>query len=87
MTPTIITESGVLGDRAVADLRKAGYCVVRASDANKVREFYPVNFENATTRAKLKTIEYFMGGGGAHCITRDNLNHAYIEFLKKEGAF
>lgn len=87
MIPTIIAQRTALTDTAVGELRKAGYFVVRVDDISKVQEFTPKGFEGASIRAKIKTLDYHMGGGGSYSLTQNDLNSTYIQFLKQEGGF
>lgn len=86
MSNVLILAKGVLGDRAISDLRKAGYIVVTSEQPEQVRLFSPETIRAASDRAKIKAFEYHIGSG-PFSATKNDMRESYIDFLKQEKAF
>lgn len=86
LRPVVLVDKGCLGDRAIHDLRGAGYCVVQASDISQVKQFYPETFKKASDQAKILTFEYAIGAGPFNS-TKHDLREIYINYLKQLKAF
>ncbi len=86
--PVILTTRGVLGSKAVSDLRKAGYCVVQSKDCSQIKQFHAEKFKDVSARAKIAAFEYATSKEQlSNCLSKSELNAWYIHYLKERGAY
>lgn len=86
--PVILIPRGCLSTTAMRELRKAGYSVIQAADTDKVRQFMPETFKDASMRAKVAAFEHAIADSQSdNYPSKDQLRSWYINFLKHAKSF